>query len=80
MVDALDTFQKIWCMKSIRCVWYEQMEKVAENVIYEVWYTFSEKLFARIVEVTGLSEEQAEALRAVVLRPNDFVVEIVDGE
>ncbi len=56
------------------------MEKVAENVIYEAWYTFSEKLFARIVEVTGLSEEQAEALRAVVLRPNDFVVEIVDGE
>lgn len=67
-------------MKSIGLCTAKQMEKVAENVIYEAWYTFSEKLFARIVEVTGLSEEQAEALRAVVLRPNDFVVEIVDGE
>lgn len=54
------------------------MEKIAENVIYEAWYTFAEKLFVRIIEVTELNEEQAEALRAVVLRPNDFVVEVVD--
>lgn len=56
------------------------MNRVAENVIYEVWYTFSEKLFQRIVEVTGLSEEQAEALRSVVLRPNDFVIQVIDSE
>ena len=56
------------------------MNKAAENVVYEVWYSFSEKLFARIVEVTGLSEEQAEALRSDVLRPNDFVVQVVDDE
>lgn len=54
------------------------MEKVAENIIYEAWYTFAEKLFTRVVEVTGLNEEQAEALRSVVLRPNDFIVEVVD--
>ena len=54
------------------------MNKTAENVIYEVWYTFAEKLFDRIVEVTELDEEQAEALRSIVLRPNDFIVEIVD--
>jgi hypothetical protein len=56
------------------------MNKVAENVVYEVWYAFSEKLFQRIVEVTGLNEEQAEALRSVVLRPNDFIVQIVDND
>ena len=54
------------------------MNKVAENVVYEVWYAFAERLFARVVEVTGISEEQTEALRAVVLRPNDFIVEVVD--
>lgn len=54
------------------------MDRVAENVIYEVWYAFSEKLFQRIVEVTNLNEEQSEALRSVVLRPNDFVVQVVD--
>lgn len=56
------------------------MNRIAESVVYEVWYAFAEKLFARAVEVTELSEEQAEALRAVVLRPNDFVVEIVEND
>lgn len=55
-----------------------KMESIAENVIYEIWMTFSEKLFQRIVEVTGLNEEQADALRRAVLRPNDFVVHIID--
>jgi hypothetical protein len=56
------------------------MNKVAENVVYEVWYAFAERLFARAIEVTGLSEDQAEALRCVVLRPNDFIVEVVENE
>jgi hypothetical protein len=51
-------------------------EKIAENLIYELWITFSERLFERIIEVTNLSEEQAAALKNVVLRPNDFVIEI----
>lgn len=55
------------------------MESAAENVIYELWITFSEKLFERIVEVTGLNSEQKEALRKAVLRPNDFIVKIVDS-
>ena len=54
------------------------MNRIAESVVYEVWYAFAEKLFMRAVEVTGLSEEQTEALRAVVLRPNDFIVEVID--
>lgn len=52
------------------------MESNAENVIYELWITFSEKLFQRIVEVTGLTPEQEDALRKAVLRPNDFIVRI----
>jgi hypothetical protein len=54
------------------------MDKVAENVIYEMWITFAERLFERIVEVTELSPEQADALRKVVLRPNDFHIQIIE--
>ena len=53
------------------------MEKVAENIISDMWYTFAEKIFNRIVEITQLNEEQAEALRLAVLRPNDFGVQII---
>jgi hypothetical protein len=52
------------------------MEKTAENVLYELWISFAEKLFERIVQVTGIDKEQEEALRQVCLRPNDFIVEI----
>jgi len=49
---------------------------VAENVIYEVWFSVAEAIFKRVCEVTELNEEQIEALKAVALRPNDFQVEI----
>ena len=56
------------------------MERVASNVIYEMWITFAEKLFERIVVATQLTAEQADALRRVVLRPNDFHVIVYDDE
>ncbi len=56
------------------------MERIASNVIYEMWITFAEKLFERIVVATQLTEEQADALRRVVLRPNDFHVVVYDDE
>ena len=56
------------------------MERVASNVIYEMWITFAEKLFERIVVATQLTEEQADALRRVVLRPNDFHIIVYDDE
>ena len=56
------------------------MERIASNVIYELWITFAEKLFERIVIATQLTEEQADALRRVVLRPNDFDVVVYDEE
>ena len=56
------------------------MDRIATNVIYELWITFAEKLFERIVVATQLTEEQADALRRVVLRPNDFDVVVYDDE
>ena len=56
------------------------MDRIASNVIYELWITFAEKLFERIVIATQLTEEQADALRRVVLRPNDFDVVVYDDE
>lgn len=56
------------------------MDRIASNVIYELWITFAEKLFERIVVATQLTEEQADALRRVVLRPNDFDVVVYDDE
>lgn len=53
------------------------MEKVAENIISDMWYTFAENIFNRIVEIAQLNNEQEEALRLAVLRPNDFGVQII---
>jgi hypothetical protein len=49
-------------------------EKMAENIICEIWYSTAEKIFERVCEVTELDKEQIEALRKVALRPNDFQV------
>ncbi len=45
-----------------------------ERVISAVFYTVARKIVERVIEVTGLDEERAEALRKVYLRPNDFEV------
>jgi hypothetical protein len=46
----------------------------AQNLLYELWYAIAEDILQRVCEVTELSEEQREALRATMLRPNDFHV------
>lgn len=51
-------------------------ETIAKNILYELWYSVAETIFQRVCEVTELNEEQREALRSVVLRPNDFQVTI----
>jgi len=51
-------------------------ESIAQNILYELWYSVAETLFQRVCEVTELNEEQREALRNVALRPNDFQVSI----
>ncbi len=53
--------------------------KIAENILYDLWYSIAEKLFARIVKETGLDTTQEEALRSIALRPNDFHISVEDA-
>jgi len=53
------------------------LETIAENIIYEMWYSVAETIFKRVCIITDLSQEQIDALKSVALRPNDFHVEIV---
>lgn len=54
--------------------------QLAENILYEIWYSVAESIFERVCEVTQLDEEQRAALRQIALRPNDFQIMIVDDE
>lgn len=49
-------------------------QKIAEQILYDVWYSVAETIFDRVCKVTELDEEQIEALRTVALRPNDFQI------
>ncbi len=51
-------------------------EEEAINFIQSVWYSLAERIFNQIIEITELDKEREQALRSVVLRPNDFGVEI----
>ena len=51
-------------------------ESIAQNILYELWYSVAETLFQRVCELTELNEEQREALRNIALRPNDFQVRV----
>lgn len=52
------------------------IENIAENIIYELWFSVAETIFKRVCEITELTEEQIDALKQVALRPNDFQVSI----
>jgi len=52
---------------------------MAHTILYELWYSVAETLFQRTIDAVELDEEQMEALRRVMLRPNDFQIH-VDGE
>jgi hypothetical protein len=54
----------------------EHMQKMSEDILYDLWYTIAENIFKRVVEVTELNEEQVQALKTVALRPNDFQIVI----
>ncbi len=51
-------------------------QRLQEGIFFweTVWYKVAEKVVAKAVEVYGLDEEQAEALRTVYLRPNLYQV------
>ena len=54
-------------------------QKLAEQVLYDLWYSIAETIFERVCKVTELDEEQIEALRSVALRPNDFQIHFADS-
>ena len=51
---------------------------LAHTILYELWYSVAETLFQRVLEVVDMDPEQVDALRKVMLRPNDFQIH-VDG-
>jgi len=56
------------------------LETIAQNILYELWFSVAESIFKRVCEATELNEEQVEALRSVSLRPNDFQIMVEDIE
>jgi len=52
------------------------LESIAQNIIYELWFSVAESIFEKVCEVTELDQEQINALRSVALRANDFQVVI----
>jgi len=56
-----------------------QSELKARALLYELWISYAEKLLEKVITITELSDAQADALRRVALRPNDFAV-IVEGD
>ena len=56
----------------------ESTKAMAHTILYELWYSIAETLFQRTVQVVELDAEQVEALRRVMLRPNDFQIYMGD--
>lgn len=50
------------------------LENIAQNILYELWFSVAETLFKRVCEATELDDEQIAALKEIALRPNDFQV------
>ena len=54
----------------------QELERKARILLYELWISYAEKLLEKVIKITELNEEQANALRKVSLRPNDFIVRV----
>lgn len=52
----------------------EVKEEDALRMLESLWFILAEKLFQRVVAVTGLDKKREAALREAALRPNDFRV------
>lgn len=50
------------------------LEKIATDILYELWFSVAETIFKRVCDVAELDEEQIEALKSAALRPNDFQI------
>jgi hypothetical protein len=54
----------------------QELDRKARTLLYELWITYAEKLLEKVIQITELTEEQANALRKVSLRPNDFIIRV----
>jgi hypothetical protein len=52
------------------------LEKIATDILYELWFSVAETIFKRVCDAAELDEEQIEALKSIALRPNDFQISI----
>ncbi len=52
--------------------------KMAEDVLFNLWYTVAHKIFNRVVEIAELNPDQIRALKLACLRPNDFRI-VING-
>ncbi len=51
-------------------------DAAALNALNNLWFLVAERIFQRVVTVTGLDEKQAAALREVALQPALFEVAV----
>lgn len=54
----------------------QELDRKARILLYELWISYAEKLLEKVIKITELTEEQANALRRVSLRPNDFIIQV----
>lgn len=52
------------------------LETIAQNILYELWFSVAESIFDKVCTVTELNQDQIIALKSVALRPNDFQIQI----
>jgi hypothetical protein len=56
----------------------QQYDKETQQFLQSVWYILAEKIFKQIIDLTGLDKDREDALRSIVMRPNDFEI-CIDG-
>jgi hypothetical protein len=56
----------------------QKYDKETQYFLQSAWYILSEKIFKQIIELTGLDKDREDALRSIVMRPNDFEI-LVDS-
>ena len=49
---------------------------IAQNVLYDLWYEYAERLVERVIEVCHLTDDMALLLRQIYLKPNGFTISI----
>jgi hypothetical protein len=54
----------------------QELDRKARILLYELWISYAEKLLEKVIQITELNEEQANALRRISLRPNDFIIRV----